>query len=136
MNKNFSERLKNLRKETGKTQGEISQILGIQRSSYGEYERGINRPTAETLFKISNLYGVTVDYLAGMTQRREPEPVISKDVYNHLELFIGWLRANDEHHYKGAPLTGRSTNRISDYNTKLPANAWKTFAGCCLAIPP
>lgn len=105
MNKNFSERLKNLRKETGKTQGEISQILGIQRSSYGEYERGINRPTAETLFKIADLYGVTVDYLAGMTQRREPEPVISKDVYNHLELFIGWLRANDEHHYKGAPLS-------------------------------
>lgn len=113
MNKNFSERLKNLRKETSKTQGEIAQILGIQRSSYGEYERGINRPTAETLFKIADLYGVTVDYLAGMTQRREPEPVISKDVYNHLELFIGWLRANDEHHYKGLPLSHRDCELLA-----------------------
>ena len=113
MNKNFSERLKNLRKETGKTQEEIAQILGIQRSSYGEYERGINHPTAETLFKIADLYGVTVDYLAGMTQRREPEPVISKDVYNHLELFIGWLRANDEHHYKGLPLSPRDCELLA-----------------------
>lgn len=58
-------RITELRKKTGKTQGEISKILGIPRSTYSNYELGNREPDAEVFKKISDYYGVSIDYLMG-----------------------------------------------------------------------
>ena len=58
-------RIKELRKQNNKTQLEIAEFLNTTSQTYGRYELGICEPTLETLCKLANYYGVTVDYLIG-----------------------------------------------------------------------
>ena len=58
-------RLKELRKESGKTQLEIANYLNINQSNYGKYELGKIEPNLEILYKLANLYKVSLDYLVG-----------------------------------------------------------------------
>lgn len=61
----LAERLKQIRIEKGKVQSEISEMLGINKSTYSQYENGKRTPKPETLQKIADFYSVTVDYLLG-----------------------------------------------------------------------
>ena len=58
-------RIKELRKQNNKTQQEIAEFLNMTQVTYGRYELGVHEPTLETLCKLANYYGVTVDYLIG-----------------------------------------------------------------------
>lgn len=57
--------LKQLRKDRGLTQTEVANYLKITVSAYGNYELGQRSPTPETLLKLADFFGVTVDYLLG-----------------------------------------------------------------------
>jgi transcriptional regulator with XRE-family HTH domain len=59
---NISERIKSLRITAGLTQSEVANILKIPYKNYQYYELGGN-PRAETLLKISQLYGVSIEWL-------------------------------------------------------------------------
>ncbi len=59
----FDDRLKNLRKAKGVTQGEVAAALGIGESAYGNYEKDIREPNAIVLKAMSRYFGVTIDYL-------------------------------------------------------------------------
>jgi len=63
----FSTRLRNTRKEKGFTQKTMAEYLGIQETSYQHYEYGKREPNHENTVKISNILGVSVDYLLGCT---------------------------------------------------------------------
>lgn len=63
----FIERLKDLRLEHGLKQEEIAKKLNISTSAYGYYEQGRNEPSLETLCQIAKTYGVSTDYLLGLT---------------------------------------------------------------------
>lgn len=67
MNNLFSIRLKSLRKHVGKTQDDMSKALGIQRSTYGEYERGRIMPGTDKLKALADYFEVSIDYLLGTT---------------------------------------------------------------------
>ena len=45
----FSERLKNLRKEVGLTQVDVAGKLGISQQAYASWERGVKKPTSWTI---------------------------------------------------------------------------------------
>ncbi len=64
----LKERLRSLRLDAGKTQVELSQFLNIKHSSYNRYETGVNRPDYETLSRLADFYGVSVDYILGREQ--------------------------------------------------------------------
>lgn len=64
----FSERLKKLRKDTGLTQVEVANKLGISQPAYASWERGIKKPTQDNLIKIAQILNVSVDYLVGNSQ--------------------------------------------------------------------
>lgn len=66
----FSQRLKLLRKEKHKTQQDIADFLKIQRSTYGEYERGRIMPPYDKIKKLADYLEVSVDYLMGTTNFR------------------------------------------------------------------
>ena len=85
-------RLKALRKETGETQDEIAKMLHVQRSTYGEYERGKIRPPANKLFLLAYHYDVSVDYLVGISDFRKLPNHPQNDVAGHVGLFVNWLR--------------------------------------------
>lgn len=69
----FSERLKELRKQAHLTQVELANKLGIVQSSYADWERGKKKPTQDNLVKIAQVLNVSVDYLVGNSEEKADE---------------------------------------------------------------
>ena len=69
----FSERLKNLRKEAGFTQVDVASKLGISQPAYASWERGVKKPTQENLVKIAQVFNVSIDYLVGNSEEKLDE---------------------------------------------------------------
>jgi transcriptional regulator with XRE-family HTH domain len=67
----FQERLRALRKERGETQLQVATALGIADRHYQRFEAGTNLPSFENLCALADHFGVSMDYLAGRTERRE-----------------------------------------------------------------
>ena len=55
--------LKAYRKETGMTQEQAAEALGVSRQALAKWERGDTLPDLENVIKLADIYGVTVDYL-------------------------------------------------------------------------
>ena len=77
----FSERLKELRKQAKLTQVELAGKLGIVQSSYADWERGKKKPTQDNLVKIAQVLNVSVDYLVGNSEEKS-------DDLNNIELLF------------------------------------------------
>lgn len=56
-------KLKELRKHKGWTQKTVSDMLGIDRTTYAKYESGASEPNFEMLLKLSKLFNISVDNL-------------------------------------------------------------------------
>ena len=69
----FSERLKELRRQVGLTQVEVAEKLGISQPAYASWERGVKKPTQENLVKIAQILNVSVDYLVGNSEEKVDE---------------------------------------------------------------
>lgn len=67
---NFGERLKILRKDFNISQDELGKKIGVARTSVANYETNRNYPTSEVLEKLSDVFGVSLDYLLGKTDIR------------------------------------------------------------------
>ena len=61
----FADRLKECRKNANKTQREVAYDLGLTEGGYKNYELGYREPNHETTIKISDYFGVSVDFLLG-----------------------------------------------------------------------
>lgn len=66
----FAERLKTLREEKKVTQRVIAAYLVLTDTAYGFYEQGKNYPNMDTLIKIADYFGVSLDYLVGRSEKR------------------------------------------------------------------
>lgn len=66
----FSEKLSQLRKERGISQKKASSDLGISQALLSHYEKGIRECGLEFVIKCSQYYGVTTDYLLGVSENR------------------------------------------------------------------
>ena len=62
----FPKRLKELRLEAGYTQTALAELLHIKQQSYIRYEYGTGEPNLQTLVTLSEIFGVSVDYLLGL----------------------------------------------------------------------
>ncbi len=60
------ENLKKVRKEHKLTQQDIANVLGIDRSTYTFYETGKTNPSINTIYKLAEIYNVTIGYLLGV----------------------------------------------------------------------
>ncbi len=72
MDNTLGKRLKTLRKEAGWLQKDVGDKLGISASGYGFYESGKRDPDSETLRLLADIFDVTVDYLLGRSNIRNP----------------------------------------------------------------
>ncbi len=63
----FPKRLKELRLQGNLTQTEIAEKLHIRQQSYARYEYGTGEPNLQTLYDLSEIFGVSTDYLLGKT---------------------------------------------------------------------
>ena len=46
-----------------------SELIGLNRNALAKYERGEQIPRADTLRMIAEYYGVSADYILGMTEK-------------------------------------------------------------------
>ena len=91
MYKNYiGERLKLLRKTCGYSQQNIANVLGIDRTTYSSYERGITIPDAELCFALSRIYNISpLDLL-------DAESRVFSDSGNNRSLFDFGSSTKDE----------------------------------------
>lgn len=66
-------RFKELRQAKGKTQQQIAALLSISQAAYSKYECNKAEPDFESLKILSELYGVSSDYLVGISDSPETE---------------------------------------------------------------
>lgn len=71
---NLSERLTALRKERGYTQLKMQHLTGIDQSDYSKLERGKRYYTFEQCKRIASALNTSMDYLAGLTDEKNPYP--------------------------------------------------------------
>lgn len=66
----IGDRIKKLREEKGLMQQDVCNTLGIEQSTLANYENNRRVPKTDILIKIANYYGVSLDFLVGMTDNR------------------------------------------------------------------
>lgn len=64
----FGERLKELRIEKGVGQNKLAKDLGLSNASISYWENGKQEPSASAVYKLALYFGVSADYLLGLTQ--------------------------------------------------------------------
>jgi transcriptional regulator with XRE-family HTH domain len=62
---NFQNTLKTLRKNRKLSQQTVATNIGVSQQAYGLYERGKREPNLETLVKLANYFGTSIDFLIG-----------------------------------------------------------------------
>ncbi len=72
------DRLKELRKERGYTQIKMQMLTGIDQSDYLKIETGKRYYSFEQCVKIAIALDTSMDYLAGLTDCKDPYPRAKK----------------------------------------------------------
>jgi transcriptional regulator with XRE-family HTH domain len=67
----IAERLRLARELSGLSQGQVAAMLGLQRPAISEAEAGRRRVSAEELAKLSEIYAVSISWLAGLNSEEE-----------------------------------------------------------------
>lgn len=75
----FQIRLRELRENKGLSARKLASLMGLSQSAIGQFERGTTLPALDTLVAMSNYFGVTTDYLLGVTDfpYAIPEKILS-----------------------------------------------------------
>jgi transcriptional regulator with XRE-family HTH domain len=63
----FAQILSSLRHKRGLSQKKVADELGISQALLSHYENGVREPKLEFVVKVSEYYGVTTDYLLGLS---------------------------------------------------------------------
>jgi transcriptional regulator with XRE-family HTH domain len=95
------ERLRHLRIERGWTLEEAGKQIGIKKTSYAGYESGYRNPPLDKLKRLSKVYGVSVDYILGLSEVRLPFDNNLKEFFNRKNI-----------HWDGIPLTPKMLKTI------------------------
>lgn len=65
----YVKRIRDLREDSDMTQQKVADYLGISQTMYARYERGANELPIRHLISLCNLYGVSADYILGLTSQ-------------------------------------------------------------------
>lgn len=58
-------RIRELRTEKRLTQAQLAQLLGVNQTAVGKYEREELEPNIQILIKLSHIFEVSIDYITG-----------------------------------------------------------------------
>lgn len=77
------------RKKLGLSQEELAIKIGVSQKSISKYERGVSRPTYETLIAMAKLFDVSLDYLLNKDNSSSTKKItdISEDEYKLVLLY-------------------------------------------------
>ena len=69
------ERIRDLREDRDLTQAQVAGQLGLGQRAYAYYESGARMLPPEILTALAHFYGVSTDYLLGLTDVKQPYPL-------------------------------------------------------------
>ena len=70
----YENRLRDVREDRDLKQRDIAELLKVHQTTYPDYELGrLNIPVA-ALHALADFYGVSIDYLLGRTNSKNPYP--------------------------------------------------------------
>lgn len=87
----LKQRLRELRKELHRTQGDLAQALHVSLTAYSYYEIGLRTPSIQIIRQLAEYYSVSMDYLYGRTDSRIFLPVTDQNE----SLLLDHFRAAD-----------------------------------------
>ena len=67
-------RIRDLRIDRGLTQTQVAAVLHVSQNTYSQYEIGTSRYPLDVVVQLAEDYGVSVDYLVGLTDEPTPYP--------------------------------------------------------------
>ena len=67
-------RIRDLREDNDMNQAEMAKLLGVSQQTYSRYESHVTDIPLESLIWLAEYYNTSVDYLLGITSRKEPYP--------------------------------------------------------------
>lgn len=68
MTNQLNSKLKMMRKRKGFTQQQLADKLGVTRSTISNYEIGRRRPSVSEIIKLTEIFGVNLDFLGVVTK--------------------------------------------------------------------
>ena len=73
-------RIKEIRKAKKITAKQLADFVNVAESTMSLYENGKREPDYETLLKIADILGVTIDYLLGKTEKPADEGELTENL--------------------------------------------------------
>ena len=127
----FGEKLKAIRKEKGYSQEEMAGLLDVSRQAVSKWESDRGIPEIDKLLRISNMFGVTLDYL--LKSESPDENNQSGGYYVSRETIDGFLsykrhRAKNIAIGAGLMIGSDIFGSFSDYRQLLLPLYWGTMA--------
>ena len=72
--------LRRLRMDAGITQQQLSREIKIGQATISQWESGASKPTADALIALSKYYGVSADFILGISLDKEGDGKMNQDV--------------------------------------------------------
>lgn len=110
----FQTKLRDLRKQSNLSQAMLAKKLNVSSKTISAWELGNRQPSLETLNKISNMFGVTTDYLLG-NEKNKPNWATNHDA---LEL-DKFLDTNGAMTFEGVELNRSQKARVKKILTEV-----------------
>ena len=70
----YENRLRDLREDRDLKQRDVAELLKVHQTTYSDYELGRLNIPVTALHTLADFYGVSVDYLLGRTNSKNPYP--------------------------------------------------------------
>lgn len=74
MKNNYYPRIRELREDYDMTQQALAERVFLKRQQYARYEQGQNALPTDILVQLAQIFGVSADYILGLTDERTPYP--------------------------------------------------------------
>jgi len=110
----FKERLQLLRALNGVSQEKFAKAIGVSRMSISHYETGSRKPDIEVLLKTAEFFGVSADYLLGISD--------VKNIDADLQAICKTLKLSEKSIENLRNSKGKSVNLM------LNSDEWNAFA--------
>lgn len=121
------EKIKKYREEKKMTQVEVAEILGVKPATISKYEAGTLEPNIESLKKLAEIFGVSVDellkeddfdvYAINVLEvlREQKEMKLKGNLYHNTQIIFAY----NTNHIEGSRLSEDQTRYIYETNTLL-----------------
>ena len=127
----LGEKIKLYREKKNMTQNEIAEILGVKATTVSKYEAGTLEPNIESIKKLSEIFGITIDELLKdegdfdiskinilEILREQKDMKLKGNLYHNTQIIFAY----NTNHIEGSKLTEEQTRYIFETNSILFEN--------------